>query len=59
MHYGGNDRVGDSGEALPITGYTILEVDGLDDARVLCDGHPSLEGASADFSVDVYELLPM
>ena len=30
-----------------------------DDARVLCDGHPFLEDAPADFSVDVFELMPM
>ena len=27
--------------------------------RVLCDGHPFLDEAPADFSVDVYELTPM
>jgi hypothetical protein len=56
---GPRTRVGGSGEPLPITGYTIVEADSLDDARVLCDGHPFLDGAPADFSVDVYELLAM
>ena len=56
---GPRSRVGGSGDALPITGYTIVEADSLDDARVLCDGHPFLEDAPADFSVDVYELMPM
>ena len=56
---GPRTRVGGSGEALPITGYTIVEADSLDDARTLCDGHPFLEDAPADFSVDVYELMPM
>jgi len=51
--------VGGSGDALPITGYTLVEADSLDDARVLCDGHPFLDEAPADFSVDVYELTPM
>ena len=51
--------VGGSGDALPITGYTVVEADSLDDARVLCDGHPFLDEAPADFSVDVYELTPM
>jgi hypothetical protein len=52
-------RVGGPGDALPITGYTLVEADSLDDARVLCDGHPFLDEAPADFSVDVYELTPM
>jgi hypothetical protein len=52
-------RVGGSGDALPITGYTVVEAGGLDEARVLCDGHPFLEDAPADFSVDIYELTPM
>ena len=56
---GPRTRVGGTGDALPITGYTIVEADSLDDARVLCDGHPFLEDAPADFSVDVFELMPM
>jgi hypothetical protein len=56
---GARTRVGGTGEALPITGYTIVEANSLDDARILCDGHPFLDDAPADFSVDVYELMPM
>ena len=56
---GPRSRVGGSGDALPITGYTIVEAGSLDDARVLCDAHPFLEDAPADFSIDVYELMPM
>ncbi len=52
-------RVGGTGDPLPITGYTVLEAADLDAARGLCDGHPFLQGAPADFSVDVYELTPM
>jgi hypothetical protein len=52
-------RVGGSGEALPITGYTVVEAPNRDEARVLCDGHPFLEDAPADFSIDIYELTPM
>ena len=52
-------RVGGSGDALPITGYTVVEANSLDEARVLCDGHPFLEDSPADFSVDIYELTAM
>ena len=56
---GDRTRVGGSGDALPITGYSIVEADNLGDARVLCDGHPFLQDAPADFSVDIYELMAM
>jgi hypothetical protein len=52
-------RVGGTGGPLPITGYTIVEAGSLDEAKALCDGHPFLNGAPPDFSVDVYELTPM
>lgn len=56
---GDRARVGGSGGPLPITGYNIVEADDLDAAKAMCDGHPFLAGAPADFSVDVYELTPM
>jgi hypothetical protein len=52
-------RIGGSGAPLPITGYNIVDADSLDAAKALCDGHPFLAGAPADFSVDVYELTPI
>jgi hypothetical protein len=36
-----------------------VDADSLDAAKALCDGHPFLAGAPADFSVDVYELTPI
>jgi hypothetical protein len=52
-------RVGGSGGPLPITGYNIVDADSLDAAKALCDSHPFLADAPADFSVDVYELIPI
>ena len=46
-------------QPLPITGYNIVDADSLDAAKALCDNHPFLADAPADFSVDVYELTPM
>ena len=40
-------------------GLHVVEAGSLDDARVLCDAHPFLEDAPADFSIDVYELMAM
>jgi hypothetical protein len=51
-------RVGGSGVRLPITGYDIVDADSLEAAKALCDSHPFLARALADFSVDVYELIP-
>lgn len=48
-----------SGAPLPITGYNIVDAETLDAAKALCDNHPFLVDASADFSVDVYELNPI
>ena len=56
---GDRARVGGSGGPLPITGYNIVDAGDLEAAKALCDGHPFLAGAPADFSVDVYELTPM
>jgi hypothetical protein len=56
---GDRARIGGSGAPLPITGYNIVDADSLDDARALCENHPFLAGAPADFSVDVYELNPI
>ena len=50
--------VGGAGVRLPITGYDIIDADSLEAAKALCDGHPFVAGALADFSVDVYELTP-
>ncbi|HEV7147586.1 MAG TPA: hypothetical protein VGN48_11385 [Pedococcus sp.] len=56
---GDRARVGGSSGPLPITGYSVLTADSLEAAKALCDGHPFLAGAPADFSVDVYELTPV
>lgn len=56
---GDRARIGGSGAPLPITGYNIVDAESLDAAKALCENHPFLAGAPADFSVDVYELNPI
>jgi hypothetical protein len=56
---GDRTRIGGSGAPLPITGYNIVDANSLDAAKALCENHPFLAGAPADFSVDVYELNPI
>jgi len=46
-------------KATSISGYSIVEADSLEAAKGFADGHPFLVGTGADFSVDIYELLPV
>src|SRR4051794_16488358 len=60
--FGGRTAVGGDGAEQPpadLHGYTIVEADGLEDAKQFCDGHPFLHGVGADFAVDVFELTPI
>lgn len=56
---GERGSVGGSGTAVGVNGYSVVEAPDLEAARALCEGHPYLDGAPADFSVDVYELVPL
>lgn len=42
-----------------LNGYSIIEAENRDAAVALVDGHPFLSDATGNFSVDVYELLPV
>ena len=50
---------GSSGEAGPLTGYSIVEADDMAGAQALCAGHPYLSEGAGNFAIDVYELLPV
>jgi hypothetical protein len=50
---------GTDGTPADLNGYSIVEADSLDAAKGLCDHHPFLSTGTSDFSVDVYELMPM
>lgn len=50
---------GSTGEPVPLTGYTIVEADDLDSARALTDGHPFLSEGNGNFSIELYELMPV
>jgi hypothetical protein len=60
--FGGRSAVGDDGSSptpADLNGYTIVEADGLDEARALVKGHPFLSEGSGRFSIDIFELVPM
>jgi hypothetical protein len=42
-----------------LNGYSIVEANDRDSAVALVVGHPFLSDKTGDFSVDVYELLPV
>lgn len=50
---------GSEGQALDLTGYSIIEATDINEALTLVDGHPFLSDKTGDFSVDVFELMPV
>lgn len=50
---------GSTREAGELNGYSIVEANDRDAALTLVVGHPFLSDKAGNFSVDVYELLPV
>lgn len=50
---------GSDGQAVDLTGYSIVEATDMDGALKLVEGHPFLSDATGEFSIEVYELLPL
>jgi hypothetical protein len=44
-------------DAPELSGYSIVEADGLDGAKALVAGHPFLSEGKGRFFIDIYELL--
>lgn len=60
--FGGGTSVVDDGssrQALDLSGYSIIEAVGLSEAAALADGHPFLSEGMGDYSIDLFELLPV
>jgi hypothetical protein len=49
---------GSDGQALELTGYSIIEAADIEEAVKLVDGHPFLSDKTGEFSVEVFELMP-
>lgn len=45
--------------AAALTGYSIVEAADLDAALSLADGHPYLSEGKGDYSIELYELMPV
>jgi hypothetical protein len=50
---------GSTGAAISLTGYSIVEAADLDGAKALTNGHPYLSEGKGNYSIEVYELMPV
>lgn len=57
----GISKVDDGSTAAPIslTGYSIVEANDLEGAQVLADGHPYLSEGAGNYSIELFELMPV
>ena len=51
--------VADDGGANPLSGFTIVQADTIDQAVEMAKGCPMLVGADDDVAIRVYEAMPM
>jgi hypothetical protein len=60
--FGGGTSVVDDGssrQTLSLSGYSIIDAVDLSEAAALADGHPYLSEGMGNYSVDLFELLPV
>lgn len=50
---------GSTGDAAKLTGYSIVAANDLDHAHQLTDGHPYLSEGAGNYSIEVFELMPV
>jgi hypothetical protein len=50
---------GSVGAPAALTGYSIVEAADLDTAHSLADGHPYLSEGKGNYSIELYELMPV
>jgi len=50
---------GSTGTAAALTGYSIVEAPDLATAQQLADGHPYLSEGKGNYSIELYELMPV
>ena len=57
----GKSIVDDGSEGSPalLNGYSVIEADDMESAKNLADGHPFLSEGKGNFSIDIYELMPV
>ena len=50
---------GTSGAAISLTGYSIVEAESMAHATELADGHPYLSEGAGNYSVELFEMMPV
>jgi hypothetical protein len=50
---------GSSGTPESLTGFSIVTADSMADARAHANGHPYLSEGLGNYSIDIYELMPV
>ncbi|MEE8407612.1 MAG: hypothetical protein V3S32_10740 [Acidimicrobiia bacterium] len=50
---------GSTGPVIGLTGYSIVEADNLAHASALTESHPYLSEAAGDYSIELFELMPV
>lgn len=50
---------GSTGPAMSLTGYSIVDAPDLGAAETLTDGHPYLSEGAGNFSIELFELMPV
>jgi hypothetical protein len=50
---------GSNGTPLELNGYSVVEANDMETAKRLADGHPFLSEGKGNFSIDIFELMPV
>lgn len=50
---------GTTGDAVGLTGFSIVEADSLDHAEALANGHPYLSDGNGEYSIELFEMMPV
>ena len=50
---------GTTGPAIALSGYSIVDADSLESASALAEGHPFLSEGAGNYSIELFELLPV
>lgn len=50
---------GSTDDPISLTGFSIVEAGSLSEAQALADGHPYLSEGKGNYSVEIYEMMPV
>ncbi|HUG47001.1 MAG TPA: hypothetical protein VMP67_01165 [Candidatus Limnocylindria bacterium] len=50
---------GSTGDPISLSGFSIIDAGSLSEARELTNGHPYLTEGKGNFSIEIYEMMPV